>query len=140
MKFVHAAIVTMFVFSASIAIAGGNKHKGESTSDIPGISVKQAAQLASTGKAIMVDANGSSTRKTQGVVPGARLLSSFQSFSSKELKAQKSDLLVFYCYNEHCGAAPAAATEAKKQGYKNVKVMHAGIIGWKKAGNPVAKI
>ena len=42
--------------------------------------------------------------------------------------------LVFYCSNEACSAAPAAAARAQEFGYENVSVMHAGIMGWQAAG------
>ena len=118
------------------ACPGGDSKKAET---IASVSVEDASKLHKQGKIIMVDANTADTRKKIGFVPGARLLTSYNKFSASELKASKADTLVFYCYNEHCGAAPGAAEVAREQGYK-AKVMHAGIMGWKKAGNKVAKL
>jgi len=56
-----------------------------------------------------------------------------------EINADKKDTLVFYCHSEQCQAAPKAAEVAKNKGY-TVRVMEAGILGWKKAGHAVKKI
>src|SRR5262245_42922598 len=46
-----------------------------------------------------VDANGETKRKKMGVIPGAILLTSSDSFAANELPADKSKALVFYCAN-----------------------------------------
>lgn len=128
---------------STVGFVAGNQAdacpKSKKTASIASVTVEDAATLHKQGKIIMVDANGADTRKKVGVVPGARLLSSYNKFAASELKASKSDTLVFYCYNKQCGAAPGAAEVARKLGYKT-KVMHAGIMGWKKAGNKVSKV
>lgn len=138
--FVALAVAVVF---ASPALACGDKDKkakaSKASKDASAITVSDAAKLSKAGKIVMVDANGDNVRKEQGVVPGAKLLASYDKFDAQSLKVSKSDTLVFYCYNEKCGAAPAAAKLARKQGFK-AKVMHAGIMGWKKAGQPVDKI
>ena len=130
------AVATSFATAGYAAACPG---KDKKAAEVASISVKKAAKLAKLGKVIMVDANSDATRKSQGVVPGARLLSSYRDFKPSELRASKSDTLVFYCYNEQCSAAPSAARAAKAKGFKTL-VMHAGIMGWKKAGHTVAKI
>lgn len=48
------------------------------------------------------DANGSGLRNTAGIIPGAHLLTSDDSYDvAKELPADKSSLLVFYCADRH---------------------------------------
>jgi hypothetical protein len=48
------------------------------------------------------DANPPSVRATEGIVPGARLLSSSSDFDvAKELPPAKDAKLVFYCANTH---------------------------------------
>jgi len=148
MNIVRAAIIAFATLAlVTPALAGGDKEcnktakkadktAGKASTDI---SVADAAKLSKAGKVVMIDANGDNVRKEQGVVPGARLLASYSEFNAESLKVSKSDTLVFYCYNQKCGAAPTAAKMARKQGFK-AKVMHAGIIGWKKAGQPVKKI
>ena len=87
-----------------------------------------------------VDANGDETRKKMGIVPGAVLLTSSDSFNVSELPADKSKELVFYCANTRCGASHEAAEKALTAGYTNVKVMPDGIAGWVKAGKKVQNI
>jgi rhodanese-related sulfurtransferase len=86
-----------------------------------------------------VDANGKSTRESQGVIPGAVLLTSSSSYDVKELPANKANSLVFYCASESCGASTQAARKAMEAGYTDVAVLPAGIAGWKKAGQTTAK-
>lgn len=86
-----------------------------------------------------VDANGKSTRESQGVIPGAVLLTSSSTYDVKELPANKDNALVFYCANESCGASKQAAVKAVEAGYTNVTVLPEGIAGWKKAGQATAK-
>jgi hypothetical protein len=48
------------------------------------------------------DANGSGLRNTAGIIPGAHLLTSDDSYDvAKELPADKGALLVFYCADRH---------------------------------------
>jgi len=48
------------------------------------------------------DANPPSTRRNEGIVPGAKLLSSFNRYDvATELPPQKDAKLVFYCANTH---------------------------------------
>jgi rhodanese-related sulfurtransferase len=132
--FVVAAALTG---TATFALACPND-KSEKA-EVAKVTVASAAKLHKQNKIIMVDANSPKTRTKLGVVPGARLLTSYSKFAASELKAKKSDTLVFYCYSEACGSAPKAAMTARSMGYK-AKVMDAGIMGWKKAGHAVKKI
>ena len=101
------------------------------------------AEVASWTKAkkkfVPVDANGKSTRESQGVIPGAVLLTSSTGYDVKELPADKANSLVFYCANEQCDASHIAARRAKKAGWTRVSVLSAGILGWAKAGRDVEK-
>jgi rhodanese-related sulfurtransferase len=92
------------------------------------------------GTAQAVDANNETTRKHEGVVPGAVLLTDSESFALTELPSDKGKELVFYCANTHCGASHQAASKAIAAGYSNVKVMPEGIAGWVKAGKKVQNI
>ncbi|MBL8939335.1 MAG: hypothetical protein JNM69_32545 [Archangium sp.] len=101
------------------------------------------AEVASWTKAkkkfVPVDANGKSTRESQGVIPGAVLLTSSTGYDVKELPADKANSLVFYCANESCGASKQAARKAMEAGYTDVAVLPEGIAGWKKSGQTTAK-
>jgi rhodanese-related sulfurtransferase len=85
------------------------------------------------------DANGDDTRKKEGIIPGAVLLSSFKDYDVSTLPKDKASALVFYCGNTKCMASHAAAKRANQAGYANVAVMADGIMGWKQAGQAVAK-
>jgi rhodanese-related sulfurtransferase len=69
-------------------------------------------------------------------VPGARHLDPV-SFNDNDLPSDKESPLVFYCSGPMCRKAPNAARRANQMGFKNVKVMSAGISGWLNAKLPV---
>lgn len=99
------------------------------------ISVNQVQQFVKT-KAINVailDANNDSARAFAGIVPSAILLSSYNEYALTELPKDKNTTLVFYCYNSYCQASHAAAQRAIFAGYKDARVMKAGIVGWNAA-------
>lgn len=102
-------------------------------------SVAEVASWTKEKKAVPVDANGKETRSSQGVIPGAVLLTSSSQYAVSELPAAKDTKLVFYCANQKCGASHAAARRAMENGYTNVAVLPEGIAGWKQAGQPTAK-
>jgi rhodanese-related sulfurtransferase len=104
------------------------------------ITVDELEARLARGDCRPVDANGAPTRQRLGVIPGAVLLSDYETFLPSELPADKSKGLVFYCANEHCGASEEAAARAITAGYTDVKVLPAGIAGWAKAGKQTAKI
>jgi rhodanese-related sulfurtransferase len=113
--------------------------------DNPPFKVLHVADLVTLmkgGSAVtLYDVNGASTRAHEGVIPGSHLLSSSSKFSAaKELPAEKSAPLVFYCANTQCTASHDAAKKAIKEGYRDVSVMVDGIYGWKKAGEPTEPV
>lgn len=108
--------------------------------EVPTITVDEVARKLAGGEVVPVDANGDTTREKMGVLPGAVLLSDYETFNVSELPADKAKELVFYCANTHCGASHEAAAKARTAGYTNVKVMPDGIAGWVKAGNQVQSI
>lgn len=68
-------------------------------------------------------------------VPGARNLDPV-SYNDNDLPSDKESTLVFYCSGLMCRKAPNAARRASQMGFKNVKVMSAGISGWLSAKLP----
>lgn len=98
------------------------------------VTVDQVDQALGKGEVQPVDANGESTRKREGVLPGAILLSDAEAFKLSELPADKGKPLVFYCGNEDCTSSHHAAKKALAAGYQHVEVMPDGIAGWIKAG------
>jgi rhodanese-related sulfurtransferase len=119
-----------------------DEHEGQASAKKPAVqnmSVKELASLKQQGKATVFDANNNDTRKEAGVIPGAKLLTSAVKYDpAKELPATKSDKVVFYCYNEQCGASHQAAKKAAEAGWTDVSILNAGIMGWKAAGQPTA--
>jgi len=107
---------------------------------IPALSVDELEAKLQRGECRAVDANGDATRKRLGVIPGAVLLSDYETFLPRELPADRSRGLVFYCANERCSASEEAAARAITAGYTDVKVLPAGIAGWAKAGKQTAKL
>ena len=95
-------------------------------------------QMLKDKSGVVVDANGASTRREYGVIPGAVLLSDHKSYALTELPSEKSTKLVFYCGGTACRASDAAAGRAASAGYSNVSVLREGIRGWKSAGRPTA--
>lgn len=136
----------IILLAAALALTGGGCSKAEKTatsekaSKVPFVSVDDVDKQLASGTCVPIDANGERTRKKMGVVPGAVLLSDYETFSVSELPADKSKTLVFYCANTHCSASHEAADRALTAGYRNVKVMNAGIAGWVSAGKKVQSI
>jgi rhodanese-related sulfurtransferase len=100
------------------------------------IGVSEVANYVRDKSATIFDANGESTRKEYGVVPGAVLLASSKGYSTDVLPSSKSSKLVFYCGGVMCRASDSAASRATEAGYTDVSVMREGIKGWKTAGLP----
>jgi len=59
--------------------------------------VAQTAEHLKNGTATILDANDDEYRQVAGVIPGAVRLSSFSSYDLKQLPADKSRPLIFYC-------------------------------------------
>ena len=113
---------------------GSTEPAGKSETAVRELSVSDVANLIQTKRATVLDANDSTTRQEQGVVPGALLLSSSREYPLSELPAAKDSKLVFYCGGTACRASDNAAKRAAQAGYADVSVMRAGIRGWKSAG------
>jgi rhodanese-related sulfurtransferase len=102
------------------------------------VSVDELDRLLASHQCVAVDANGESTRRQMGVIPGAVLLRDLDAVD--QLPADRSTGLVFYCTNPACRASHEAAEQALAAGYTHVRVMPDGIAGWVKAGKPIAAI
>jgi rhodanese-related sulfurtransferase len=105
------------------------------------IHVDQLVADLKDGHAVVLDANNPETRAKEGIIPGAKLLSSSGGYDlAKEVPGPKNTEVVFYCANAKCMASHGAAQRAVDAGYTNVKVLADGIQGWKKAGHPTEKV
>jgi rhodanese-related sulfurtransferase len=126
---------------AVLAMSCKNSATSEPTEQrISEVTVDELAGQLASGGCTPVDANGAPTRKKMGTIPGAVLLSDYETFSLSELPSDKRKGLVFYCANEYCDASHEAAKRARFAGYTDVKVLPAGIAGWVKAQKPVTKL
>lgn len=103
--------------------------------EVKEISVKEVQQFVdSKAKNVAIlDANNDNARTDAGVVSGAILLTSYNQYAITELPKDKNTTLVFYCYNSYCQASHVAAERAIEAGYKDARVMKAGIVGWNAA-------
>ena len=117
-----------FVF----AVFAANATAIEEVQEISVQEVQKFVQDKPANVAIL-DVNNDDARKDAGVVPSAILLSSYNQYAITELPKDKNTTLVFYCYNSYCQASHAAALRAIGAGYKDARVMKAGIAGWNKA-------
>jgi rhodanese-related sulfurtransferase len=99
------------------------------------VSVANVQEMVSAkpAKVVVLDANNEQARAEAGMVPGAIKLSSYSQYDLAVLPADKNTTLVFYCYNSYCQASHMAAARALQAGYKDVRVMKAGIVGWNAA-------
>ena len=132
------AVATSLVVPAAAFACEGENHQAKATEPAKA-TVADVATWTKAKQATPVDANGQETRTKQGVIPGAVLLTSSSTYDVKELPADKSSKLVFYCANQKCSASHQAAKRAMENGYTNVAVLPEGIAGWKQAGQPTAK-
>ena len=132
-----AALVAFAIPSVVLACEAHRKQAQKPA--VKKLSVGELAKLQSTSKPTLLDANGPKTRKSQGVIPGAVLLTSSSRYDvAKELPATKDSKLVFYCANEKCTASQTAAERALSSGYTDVAILPAGIQGWKSSGQKTA--
>ena len=107
----------------------GFAHASDALEEISVIEVQQSLD-GKTKNMVILDANNDNARTDAGVVPGAILLTSYNQYALTELPKDKNTTLVFYCYNSYCQASLLAAQRAIGAGYKDVRLMKAGIVGW----------
>jgi rhodanese-related sulfurtransferase len=111
-----------FVFAASVYAA-----------EFPTITIGDLKTAMSSSKIVLLDANGTESWQ-KGHIPGAIDFSANKNNLASLLPQDKEVLVVAYCANPQCPAYRAAAAAAKKLGYKNIKHLTAGIMGWRDAG------
>ncbi len=113
------AVCLVAILGLAIPSFAGAAQSGTETSDgLRSVSVGDLAALRTSGKVVVLDANGPETRSRYGVIPGAVLL----------------------CANERCMASHKAAQRAIDAGFTDVSVLPAGIMGWKNAGQPTGTL
>ena len=92
------------------------------------ISPAELHRSMQSGPVTAIDVN-SRESWLQARVPGARHLDPI-GFHEGDLPSSRDAALVFYCSGPLCRKAPNAAKRAQGMGYRNVRVMSAGINGW----------
>lgn len=132
-------VCVVMAMLAATALVGCDKKDAaqaptaEATAEAPEVTVEQLSKMLDEKAPVtVVDANGAKTRADKGIIPGAVLMKDGEDTGC--LPEEKDKGLVFYCGSEHCSSAPKAAAAAMKAGYKDVKVLKAGIKGWVEAG------
>ena len=98
------------------------------------ISPADLHQLMQREPVTVIDVNSKESWLTARV-PGALNLNPAD-FGAGDLPADKDAFLVFYCSNLLCRKAPNAARRAREMGYRDVRVLSAGISGWLSASLP----
>ncbi len=137
MRYLLVALLALGACSKSDKAGGDTRAAAEAVGTID---VAALDKLITDHECATFDANTEATRERQGVIPGATLLGDYDGYSLSILPSDKAETLVFYCANEHCGASHKAAARAVVAGYTDVKVLPAGIAGWKAAGKPTESI
>lgn len=129
-------ILAFFLLTLTLSLKAKEEHKFKL------IHVKELDTMITekTPKLAIFDANTKAIRAKEGVIPGAKPLSSSNAFNVSELPAEKDAKLVFYCANTKCTASHNAADRAIENGYTDVTVFADGIFGWKSAGKPTSKL
>jgi len=118
----------LLVFASAFILAA-NLYAAE----FPSITIDDLKTAIASKQVVLLDANGSESWQ-KGHIPGAIDYSAKKDNLASVLPQDKDALVVAYCGNPQCVAYRAAAEAAKKLGYKNVKHLTAGIMGWKDAG------
>ena len=106
--------------------------------EYPDISITEFKKLIEAKKVTVIDVNGAKSY-AKGHVPSAVDYTSVKGKLASALPKEKDALVVAYCGGPSCKAYQAAAKEAEKLGYTNVKHMSAGISGWLQAGEATEK-
>ncbi len=124
----------LFALFAATLIAASASYAGE----FPDISIDDLKKAIADKKVTVIDVNGSASYKN-GHVPTAIDFAAVKGKLADALPKDKNALVVAYCGGPSCNAYKAAATEAEKLGYKNIKHMSAGISGWLQANEKTEK-
>jgi len=104
----------------------------------PDITIPELKSAMTAKTVTIIDVNGSESWQ-KGHIPGAINFDATGSKLATLLPQDKNALVVAYCGGPQCHAYVAAAKEAEKLGYTNVKHLSAGISGWNEAGEPTEK-
>ena len=122
-------LIPFILISAAITLQG---------QEFGDISIEDLQKAILAKKVAIIDVNGQGSFQN-GHIPGAINFSSQKQALKKLLPSNKNTLIVAYCGGPSCRAYLRGAKAAAELGYNNVRHLSAGISGWKKSGNKVAK-
>jgi phosphoribosylformylglycinamidine (FGAM) synthase-like amidotransferase family enzyme len=94
---------TLFACALAIsAVAGcskGDQAKTEQKDEqkLATMTMDEVEAAITSGQASAVDCNGDRTRKKDGILPGAIMVTDEEQYGASELPADKSRKLIFYC-------------------------------------------
>ncbi len=125
-------------------IAGGRTFatsvKAELAGFVSGVSeitVKKARKMITDGDEFTLIDSRPVRQYARSHLPSAMSIPSCEMKENIDLLPEKKEqLLVFYCEGPTCGMSTMASATAAHAGYKNIRVMLAGVEGWTKAGYP----
>jgi rhodanese-related sulfurtransferase len=124
-------LLSLFASLALVAVATAGEY--------PDISIDELKAAIESKKVTLIDVNGAQSYK-KGHIPSAVEFGAIKGDLATALPKDKKALVVAYCGGPSCQAYTAAASAAKKLGYKNVKHLSAGISGWMQAGQKTDKV
>ena len=90
-------MTTILALASMTACAKDSDKSAPKADDLPSMTVAEVEQAITAKQAVAVDCNGDRTRKKNGVVPGAILISDEEQYPVSELPADKATKLIFYC-------------------------------------------
>ena len=73
-------------------------------------------------------------------IPGSVNIPLGAVYGTPDLPRDKNTRVVFYCMGKLCRYSPQAADIAHEMGYTNLLVYREGILGWRRAGLPMASV
>ncbi len=104
----------------------------------PVVSAQDVKTLVASGKAVLLDANGSESF-AEGHLPGSLDFAALGDGLAAKLPADKSAPIVAYCGGPGCSAWKRAATAVAAIGYTNVQHFKGGLSGWKESGGTLVQ-
>ena len=126
------AIGSAAAVAAAVLVAWFALRPGSSTPAAPKqLSMAELDAMLRGDSVSLVDANPGVIRDHFGSIPGSIQLGyEGEDALLIDLPDDKDATLIFYSANETCPYAPRAAERAVSEGYSDVYILPAGIIGW----------
>lgn len=135
-RFMHCVLAIWMSVATNSAVAGDESAQSTKASaqQVRSLSPADVHSLVRDARALVFDASPTDIF-TKYRIPGAKRVE-YDQVSARDLPADKTATIVFYCMNERCSASSVAAERARELGWGNVYIMPKGIQGWMDAGLP----